>query len=155
MRPEDTIQTNSFPIRKWDYLTTEINLFCASVLWCCPMRPIVPSLSCLILSRRTSVVSELHCRGCSNTTLFYEWWGLARKAGFSGADAVRHSELFTFSHRRDYLFTKMDVDIQKSIWMYFFSGENSMAINFFFLQNNKNVITAYFSIGEIILWGVF
>lgn len=26
MRPEETIQTKSFPIRKWDFVTTEINL---------------------------------------------------------------------------------------------------------------------------------
>lgn len=26
MRPEVTIQTKSFPIRKWDFITTEINL---------------------------------------------------------------------------------------------------------------------------------
>lgn len=53
------------------------------------------------------------------------------------------------------LFTKMDIDIQKSISMwFFFPDRNSVAINSF-LKNNKNAITAYFSMGKIKNWIFF
>lgn len=54
------------------------------------------------------------------------------------------------------LFTEMDIDIQKSIsmWFFFFPDRNYVAINSF-LKNNKNAITAYFSMGKIKNWICF
>lgn len=65
------------------------------------MGPIVPSISCFILSPRTWMVSALNCRVCSDTALFMSDEVWQKKAGFKDADAVRHPELLTFSHRRD------------------------------------------------------
>lgn len=84
------------------------------------MGPIVPSPSCFILSPRTWMASALHSRFCSGTALLSEWWSLSKKSRFRDADALRHPELLTLSHRRASFILRDGCWHPKSIWMWCF-----------------------------------
>ena len=102
MRSEKTIQSEYFPIRKWDLVKIEINLCICFVVVSHGTHSFKSLSFCSLPQDLDGICITL--QDLLWSALFYEWWSWAKKkAGFRDADDARHPELLTCSHRRDSL----------------------------------------------------